>query len=244
RGGRGAAKGAGPRRIKAGAARDHVLGFAAVSGRGETFKSGGRVVKNVTGYDLSKLMAGSWGTLAAMTEVTVKVLPRPEREETLLIPGLSETDAVAAMNAALGAPAEVSGAAHLPAAVAVRAGAASGPITALRLEGIAAPIAHRRQVLEALLQHHDATTTSVADDESRILWRRIADAEPFAAAEDPRPLWRISTAPAAGARLAALIAAEAETECLYDRAGGLVWYEVAPTGVACARPAGPARGAS
>src|SRR5215813_14345118 len=124
-GGTVAANVAGPRRIKAGAARDHVLGFAAVSGRGETFKSGGRVVKNVTGYDLSKLMAGSWGTLAAMTEVTVKVLPRPEREETLLIPGLSETDAVAAMNAALGAPAEVSGAAHLPAAVAVRAGAVS-----------------------------------------------------------------------------------------------------------------------
>ena len=84
----------GPRRIKAGAARDHFLGFTAVSGRGETFKSGGRVVKNVTGYDLCKLLAGSWGTLAAMTEVTVKTLPSAETEETLLL--LARDDAAAA----------------------------------------------------------------------------------------------------------------------------------------------------
>src|SRR5690349_10726038 len=103
-----AANVSGPRRIKAGAARDHLLGFSAVSGRGEIFKSGGRVVKNVTGYDLSKLMAGSWGTLAAMTTATVKVLPRPETEETLLILGLTDADAVAAMTASLGAAGEVS----------------------------------------------------------------------------------------------------------------------------------------
>src|SRR5260370_31822061 len=74
----------GPRRIKAGAARDHFLGFTAVSGRGETFKSGGRVVKNVTGYDLCKVLAGSYGALAAMTDVNVKVVPRAETEQTLL----------------------------------------------------------------------------------------------------------------------------------------------------------------
>src|SRR5712671_6839975 len=141
-----AANVSGPRRIKAGAARDHVLGFSAVSGRGETFKSGGRVVKNVTGYDLSKLMAGSWGTLAAMTAATIKVLPRPETEETLLILGLGDASAVAAMNAALGAPCEVSGAAHLPAPTAERAGTKAGrAITALRLEGVPASITHRKQ---------------------------------------------------------------------------------------------------
>ena len=111
----------GPRRIKAGAARDHFLGLNAVSGRGETFKSGGRVVKNVTGYDLSKLMAGSWGTLAAMTDVTFKVLPRPETEATLLIRGARRrSGAVEAMTAAMGSSCDVSGAAHLPAGVAAR----------------------------------------------------------------------------------------------------------------------------
>src|SRR5262249_21953418 len=110
----------GPRRIKAGAARDHFLGFSAISGRGEIFKSGGRVVKNVTGYDLSKLVAGSWGTLAVMTDVTVKVLPRPETEETLAIFGLDDRSAMAAMSAAMGSPCDVAAPAHLPAAVAAR----------------------------------------------------------------------------------------------------------------------------
>src|SRR4051812_12836244 len=110
----------GPRRIKAGAARDHFLGFSAVSGRGETFKSGGRVVKNVTGYDLCKLMAGSWGTLAALTAVTVKTLPRPEAQVTVSVVGLDEATAVRAMTAALATTCDVSGAAHLPAAVAAR----------------------------------------------------------------------------------------------------------------------------
>src|SRR5229473_1504420 len=103
----------GPRRIKAGAARDHFLGVTAVSGRGETFKSGGRVVKNVTGYDLCKLVAGSWGTLAAMTDVTLKVLPRAEAEQTLMVFGLDDAAAARAMCAAFGAPVDVSGAADV-----------------------------------------------------------------------------------------------------------------------------------
>src|SRR5471032_1362857 len=105
---------AGPRRLSAGAARDHLLGFSGVNGRGETFKSGGRVMKNVTGYDLSKLLAGSWGTLAVLDEVSVKVLPAPDQTRTLLLLGLSDEAAVRAMCAAMGSPHEVSGAAHLP----------------------------------------------------------------------------------------------------------------------------------
>src|SRR5215475_2659722 len=111
---------AGPRRIKAGAARDHFLGFTAVSGRGETFRSGGRVVKNVTGYDLCKVVAGSWGTLAAMTDVTIKTLPRPETEASVLVLGLDPARAADAMAAAMGSSGDVSGAAHLSAALAAR----------------------------------------------------------------------------------------------------------------------------
>src|SRR4051812_21629880 len=144
----------GPRRIKAGAARDHFLGFIAVSGRGETFKSGGRVVKNVTGYDLCKVLAGSYGTLAAMTDVTVKVLPRAETEQTLLLLGLDDAQAAQAMSIAMGSSNDVSGAAHLPADLSARlmaVGNAGKPVTALRLEGVPPSVAHRRQALEALL---------------------------------------------------------------------------------------------
>ena len=104
----------GPRRIKAGAARDHFLGVTAVTGRAETIKSGGRVVKNVTGYDMCKLIAGSWGTLAAMTDITMKVLPKAESEATVLVEGLDDRQACAAMAAAMGSACDVSGAAHLP----------------------------------------------------------------------------------------------------------------------------------
>src|SRR5213075_796958 len=116
----------GPRRIKAGAARDHFLGVTAVSGRGETFKSGGRVVKNVTGYDLCKVLAGSYGTLAVMTDVTVKVLPRAETEQTVLVLGLDDAGAIRAMSAAMGSSNDVSGAAHFPAPVAASLQAEAG----------------------------------------------------------------------------------------------------------------------
>src|SRR5882724_11847206 len=143
----------GPRRIKAGAARDHFLGFTAVSGRGETFKSGGRVVKNVTGYDLCKVIAGSYGTLAVMTDVTVKVLPRAETEQTLLVIGLDDARAAQAMSAAMNSSNDVSAAAHLPAPLAASIQAEAGtPVTALRIEGVAPSVQHRRRALEMLLK--------------------------------------------------------------------------------------------
>src|SRR5438552_16047570 len=187
----------GPRRIKAGAARDHFLGFSAVSGRSETFKSGGRVVKNVTGYDLCKLMAGSWGTLAALTEVTIKVLPKPETEATVILAGLDDPSAVQAMAAALGLPCDVSGAAHLPAAVAARiplgeAVAAGRALTALRLEGVAPSVAHRKAMLQAAMRPF-GEVGAIDDLVSRNLWRAVRDVTPFAASRTgaDRPLWRI-----------------------------------------------------
>jgi glycolate oxidase FAD binding subunit len=219
----------GPRRITAGAARDHLLGFAAVSGRGETFKSGGRVVKNVTGYDLSKLMAGSWGTLAAMTEVTLKTLPKPETEATVLVPGLDDASAVRAMTAAMGSACGVCSAAHLPAAAAARfpmgaAVAAGRALTALRLEGVAPSVAQRQADLQALLRSHGETAV-IEEMVSRRLWIAIRDVAAFAASRtsQDQPLWRISTTPTKGHELVARLAGEIEAEVLYDWAGGLVW---------------------
>jgi glycolate oxidase FAD binding subunit len=219
----------GPRRIKAGAARDHLLGFSAVSGRGESFKAGGRVVKNVTGYDLCKLMAGSWGTLAALTEVTVKVLPAPETEETVIVRGLEPEQAIAAMTTAMSSACDPSGAAHLPAPVACRlpvgsAASAGGAVTALRLEGFAPSVAHRRRLAETMLRPL-GEVVAIEAAASRILWRAVRDVTPFGAERggEQLPLWRISTAPSRGAELAALIAPEAEVEMLFDWAGGLVW---------------------
>ena len=207
----------GPRRIKAGAARDHFLGFAAVSGRAETFKSGGRVVKNVTGYDLCKLMAGSWGTLAAMTDVTVKVLPRAETEATLLVLALDDAKATQAMSAAMNSPNDVSGAAHLPAPVARRVTGTDRAVTALRIEGVAPSVTHRMHSLEALLKPFGALAT-LDEATSRPFWRSVRDAMPFAG--DERVIWRISTAPSRGHEIAAAIG---EGEYFYDWAGGLIW---------------------
>jgi glycolate dehydrogenase FAD-binding subunit len=225
----------GPRRIKAGAARDHFLGVTAVSGRGETFKSGGRVVKNVTGYDLCKLIAGSWGTLAAMTEVTIKTLPRPETEQTLLVRGLEPQRAVEAMTAAVGSSCDVSGAAHLPAGVAARIpsgeiAGAGGAVTALRLEGFAPSVAHRKRMLEALMKPF-GDLVSVGEVVSQALWRAVRDVTPFAASRNgvDRPLWRVSTAPNRGAELAAMVAKRAEAQMLYDWAGGLIWLALDPS---------------
>jgi glycolate oxidase FAD binding subunit len=207
----------GPRRIRAGAARDHILGIEAVTGRGELMKAGGRVVKNVTGYDLSKLMAGSWGTLAVMTEVTIKVLPAPRGETTLLLFGLDDERASRAMARAMNAPMEVSGAAHLPQATAARAPLkAEMPVTALRLEGFEASVAARAETLGGLLR--DFGRADCLDGElSRGFWTQVREVEAFQ--KDPRPLWRVSVPPAAGWRIAAAVAGDA----LCDWAGGLIW---------------------
>src|SRR5215467_6578434 len=182
----------GPRRIRYGAARDHFLGVTAVTGRGETIKSGGRVVKNVTGYDLCKLLAGSWGTLAAMTDITVKVLPKAETEATVLVAGLDDARACAAMTAAMGSSCDVSGAAHVPDHVAswfdgLPQAQAS---TVLRIEGFAPSVAHRENALVALMKNLGPVAT-LDEKSSRVLWHNIRHVKPFIGdTARARPLWR------------------------------------------------------
>ncbi|MBV8651651.1 MAG: glycolate oxidase subunit GlcE [Alphaproteobacteria bacterium] len=222
---------AGPRRFKAGAARDHLLGFAGVNGRGEAFKAGGKVVKNVTGYDLCKLMAGAHGTLAVLSELTIKVLPRPEKTRTVLIHGLDEARAVAAMTAALNAPHEVSGAAHLPAGLARRSSVgyvagAGGAVTALRVEGPGPSVVHRCEALRRELAEYGSCEELHSKNSARF-WREIRDVEPFAG-DAARIVWRVSLPPSEAPAVLRRIAQSCAAEHFIDWGGGLLWLAVAP----------------
>jgi glycolate oxidase FAD binding subunit len=217
----------GPRRLKAGAARDHILGVHAVSGRGEAFKSGGRVVKNVTGYDLSKGLAGSWGTLAVVTDLTFKVLPAAETEVTFALRGLLDEDAARAMALAMGSSAEVSSASHLPYAIASRvAGGALGQeaATLLRVEGFGPSVAARVALLRGLLSAA-APIEEIGRERSQALWRDIRDCMPFADG-GKRPVWRVSTPPADGHAFVYALRKEVAAEAFYDWQGGLIWLRL------------------
>ena len=216
----------GPRRIKTGSARDHVLGIEAVSGRGEVFKSGGRVVKNVTGYDLSRGLSGSWGTLAAFTSLTFKVLPRAEFSSTLIVFDLDDNAGIELLCRAMGSPAEVSGAAHLPAITAAslpHLGAQGRPCTLIRLEGFKPSVLYRAERLNALIGP-DHEITRLDEEMSRDLWQAVRDAEAFADHVDP--VWRISTAPSNGPAFIEALRSAATFRHYYDWSGGLVWLEV------------------
>jgi glycolate oxidase FAD binding subunit len=202
---------AGPRRLSAGAARDHLLGFSGVNGRGEAFKSGGKVMKNVTGYDLSKVIAGSWGTLAVLDEVSVKVLPAPDQTRTLVLRGLDDAAAIGAMCAAMGSPHEVSGAAHI------------NDTTSLRVEGVAPSVEARLKGLRELLAGSGARMEELGTLESRAFWREVRDALPLGALPDD-VVWRLSCPPTEGAGIVARIRSHRPaTKAFYDWSGGLVW---------------------
>jgi glycolate oxidase FAD binding subunit len=218
---------AGPRRIKSGAARDHFLGFHGVSGRGERFKSGGRVMKNVTGFDLPKVMAGSWGTLAILADVTMKVLPAPEKTYTVLVRGADDDAGVRAMTAALKSSHEVSSAAHLPAAVAAQSAVsyvaeAGEPVTAIRIEGFAPSVKARCEALKSMLSGF-GEIEELHSHNSLTLWSEIRDAAFFAGSD--RAVWRISAPPQNGPE----IAATCQADVYYDWGGGLIWMAVDET---------------
>jgi glycolate oxidase FAD binding subunit len=228
-----AANASGPRRILAGAARDSLLGVRFVNGRGEIVKAGGRVMKNVTGLDLAKLMAGSHGTLGLLTEVTFRVPPRPQTEQTLVISALTDAAATAAMAAAMALPVEVSGAAHLPTTVvaAFKQGLwPDGAATVLRIEGLQASVAVRMKTLARAMAGY-GVVSEMQTAASQTLWRSIRDVIAFAEGTI-RPVWRVSVAPSAGYQLVAALRLELGVDAFYDWQGGLVWLrmEAGPDG--------------
>jgi glycolate oxidase FAD binding subunit len=213
----------GPRRIAAGAARDSLIGVRFVNGRGETVKSGGRVVKNVTGLDLVKLMAGSWGTLGFLTEVTFKVLPRPERVATLVLSGLDDSRGVEALCAALASPFEATGAAHLPAGL-----DGEGARTLVRIEGFEASVSYRLGQLARVLRPF-GSAAFLEGDAAAELWRGVRDAKPLADLREA-VVWRISTAPTMGPGIAAAIARARPSRWFFDWGGGLLWLSTDASG--------------
>lgn len=208
-----AANVSGPRRVQAGAARDFLLGVRFVDGTGAVVKNGGRVMKNVTGYDLVKLMAGAHGTLGVLSEVSLKVLPQPEAAACIVINGLSDEQAVAAMARALGSPFDVTGAAHAP------VGVDGHPVTMIRIEGFDGSVAYRAEKLRALFEGD----VSIERDPARLRagWAWVRDVEIMHG--QPGDIWRLSCKPSDAPNLVAKAGA---AQVLYDWGGGLVWLRL------------------
>lgn len=222
-----AANVSGPRRFVSGAARDSLLGIRFVNGRGEIVRNGGRVMKNVTGLDLVKLLAGSHGTLGFLTEVTFRVPPRPKAEETIVVSGLNDAEAANAMAAAMALPVEVSGAAHLPMTVTWRFAGGKlpeGEATVLRLEGLPGSVEARAEKLAKAMSAF-GPVARIGEEMSRTLWREIRDVYPYADGT-MRPVWRVSVAPSAGHQLVAALRLEAGVDAYYDWQGGLIWMRM------------------
>lgn len=218
----------GARRIYAGAVRDHVLGVRAVNGRGETFKSGGRVMKNVTGYDLCRGLTGSWGTLAILTEVTLKVLAKTEETRTLLIADQPDEIAIELLCAAMGTPYEISAAMHLPAPMATRLAhlgvvPSDRPVTALRIENVSSAIAYRVERLRKRFAPH-GDLVELDHGASLSFWKAMQRLEFLVGSDDP--VWRISTTPSTAANVVRTISSYSDVKVAYDWSGGLIWLEL------------------
>ncbi|WP_135502966.1 glycolate oxidase subunit GlcE [Roseovarius aestuariivivens] len=210
-----AANVSGPRRIQTGAARDFLLGVRFVDGTGQVLRNGGRVMKNVTGYDLVKLMAGSYGTLGVMTEVSLKVLPKSRHTGVLLMEGLDDADAVKALSRTLASPFEVTGAAHL------QKGRDDAPVTMIRIEGFENSVAYRAEALQKILAPFGAATLETDEAKTTAGWRYVRDVEPFH--DTAGDVWRISVKPSDAPGLVAQIDG---AEAIYDWGGGLIWLLV------------------
>jgi glycolate oxidase FAD binding subunit len=229
---------AGSRRVRAGSARDYVLGFSAVNGFGEIWKAGGKVVKNVTGYDMCKLQAGAYGTLSALTELTVKVMPKPETACTVVLHGLADDVAIPTLANALNSPFEVSGAAHLPASASRRSkvsvvAAGLGAATAMRLEGPRPSVVYRTTALESLV----GRGARLNEAETEAFWSEVGAVQLFFA-QRSRIVWRLCPTPSQAPSVAhSILSALQSAEFYFDWGGGLIWLSLD------AEEAGPDAGA-
>lgn len=214
-GGMVATNSSGPRRVKVGACRDYVIGLRFVDGEGNIIKSGGRVMKNVTGYDLTKLLTGSFGTLGIITEVALKVLPAPTHAAVLLIEGLSEKLALQVLNRSLNSPFEVSGAAHLC------SGVDGQPVTMIRLEGFQSSVMYRVEELSKFFEDSVSITVETDPERTREGWEYIRDVGPFQNREGD--VWKIITKPSEALLLVEGLRESINIEVFYDWAGSLIW---------------------
>lgn len=201
----------GPRRMLVGACRDFVMGVRFVTGEGDIVKSGGRVMKNVTGLDLSKLQCGAYGGLGVLTEVSMKVMPKPQAAMTLVFEGFTVEQGLALLRKALGTPFELAGAAFLP-------GATSR--TCLRIEGLKTQVDYRTKNLTAL---SSGLSKIVTGGEHDALWKSIRDVVPFHGSN--KPVWRLSVKPSAAADIAAALETALGAEAFFDWGGGLIWLQ-------------------
>ena len=218
----------GPRRIRAGAPRDHLLGVSMVTGRGETVKTGGRVVKNVTGYDLCKLIAGSYGTLAVATELTLKVLPAGEKIRTVLVSGLDARGGVKVMTESLASPYDVSAAAYITEEITNRSDVsyisnAGASITAVRIEGVAPSVIARSAALRNQLKNH-GDIEELHFHNSKRFWAEIGNVSPYV--DEVGPVWKISVPPSNAVETVKTICNKTASEFYFDWGGGLIWVHI------------------
>lgn len=213
-----AANVSGPRRIQAGACRDYLLGVRFVDGRGQITKNGGRVMKNVTGYDLVRLLAGSYGNIGILSEISFKVLPDSECTATLVINDLNLKDAISALSTCLGSPYEITGAFHDP-------GINGHSKTMVRIEGFVDSVHYRIEQLKKILNEFNDIDVEMDPDKNAKSWRQVKDVYLFH--EEEGDVWKISVKPSDSPFIASKIQEQIEAKFLFDWGGGLIWALVA-----------------
>lgn len=220
-----AANVSGSRRFVAGAARDHLLGFKAVNGRGEVYRSGGNVIKNVTGYDLSKLLCGSWGTLSVMTELSFKVLPKPTHSSSIVVNNISIRDGMNCLALISASPLQASGLAFIPDNTPVNSDSLKkneSNICVIRFEGTSISVQARMRDAETMLSKK-YNLQHIPEDESVHLWTQINDVRPL---RDESCIARMSVAPSKTEGLLQYVEEIEHSKYFVDAGGGWIWLSL------------------